>query len=203
MADSPPAAASPGPAPASPSAPPTNPRSRLTLFLLLILASIVGFGAFERWRLASDYQREQEAIAQVREIKGAPIEGLANDWRGVFAPDQPHLAQRVGGVYIPYEGKGPGYTQKIIELLRHFSHCREVILSAGPVTGAIFTGPSPKRVLAPGETPPEQLDLDAIRAAFPGLQISGDEFLKKPEASTPADLTDPAPDSASNADSTP
>lgn len=160
------------------SPPKSNARSKIALLLLLLVAAVIGYGVFERVRLLAAVQNERIAAQALRDLKGMPVESSVQDWRVVFVPDQPQLAMRIGGIYVANEGNPPDYTKKLIEMLRAFECCKDLTISDGPLSGAMRMGPSTKRVLQPGETPPELLDLAAIRAEFPHLTIKGEEYLR-------------------------
>jgi hypothetical protein len=156
-------------------------RSRIAIGLLVLIVGFIGYGFFERSRLFAEVKNERKAVEAIRDLKGMAIESAVQDWRVIFVNDQPQIAMRVGGVYIPNEGAGPGYTDKVLEQLRALGGCKEIIISAGPVSGAMRMGPTPKRVLKSGEIPPETLDLAAIRKEFPHLKVSGEEHLIRAE----------------------
>lgn len=159
----------------------SSARSRFALLILLLIFAFIGYGIYERIRLHADLENEKKAVEAVRSLQGMTVESNSQDWRVVFVPDQPQLAKRVGGIYIPYEGKGPGYTNQVAEVLRALGMCEELNVSDGPVSGGMRMGPAPKRVLKPGEIPPEKLDLDALRKEFPRLKVLGDQLLAQQE----------------------
>jgi hypothetical protein len=152
-------------------------RSRVAILLLLLILAFVGYGVFERFQLAAAQENEQRAVEVVRSLKGMTVESSSDDWRIVFVPDSPHLAKRVGGLFIPNEGNGPGYTDKVMEQLRIFGRCEELNISSGPLSGGMSSGPARKRILKPGETPPELLDIAAIKKEFPHLKVTGEQYL--------------------------
>lgn len=152
-------------------------RARISFLLLLLIIAFVSYGIFERSRLVAATESETKAIEVVRALNGMTVESNSQDWRVIFVPDSPQLAKRVGGIYVPSEGKGPGYTDKVIEQLRVFGMCDQIQISKGPVSGAMRMGAVKKHVLKPGETPPELLDIAAIRKEFPNLQVTGEEYL--------------------------
>lgn len=160
---------------ASPAKP--RARSRAALFLLVLVVAFVGYGVYERFQLVAAQEAEKKAVEEVRSLKGMTVESSSDDWRVVFVPDSPQLAKRVGGVFIPHEGVGPGYTDKVLDLLRIFGRCEDLNISSGPLSGGMSSGPAKKRILKPGETPPELLDVVAIKKAFPNLKISGEQYL--------------------------
>ena len=167
------------PEPSVVQASPAKPRARSggALLLLVLVLAFVGYGVYERFQLVAAQEAEKKAVEEVRSLNGMTVESSSDDWRVVFVPDSPQLAKRVGGVFIPHEGVGPGYTDKVLNLLRIFGRCEDLSISSGPLSGGMSSGPAKKRILKPGETPPELLDVVAIKKAFPNLKISGEQYL--------------------------
>lgn len=160
----------------SPSAKP-RARSRMAIFVLFLMIGLIAFGGFERFRLVAAKENEQKAVEVVRSLKGMTVESSTDDWRIVFVPDCPETAKRVGGVFIPHEAYEQGYTEKVIEQLRIFGRCEDLNISSGPLSGGMSSGPAKKRILKPGETPPEMLDIAAIKREFPHLKVTGEQYL--------------------------
>lgn len=182
MSDS--SSAAPAPAPST--------RSRLALVLLLVILALFGYGFYERNRLIAAQQREQDAIKTIAEIQGNVIEADEQDWRWIFVPDQPDTAKRIGIVYVPHKGPGPGYTEKVAGVLGAFENCTEVFLAAvpGERKGRSMGGPPP--AASKEEAPKkdlESLDLEALKSQFPKIKFnpgaqagSEEETQSKPDA---------------------
>jgi hypothetical protein len=152
-------------------------RTRIALLLLLLILGLVVYGVYERFNLVAAQKNEAKASEAIRALHGMTVESNSQDWRILFVPDSPDLAKRVGGIYVPSEGTAPGYTDKVIEQLRVFEMCEQIQISQGAVSGAMRMGSVKKRVLKPGETPPELLDIARIRKEFPRLTVLGEEYL--------------------------
>jgi hypothetical protein len=159
----------------------SSARGRIAVLLLVLILGFIGYGIFERLRLMAAVENERKAVQTLRSLQGMPIESAMQDWRVIFVPDRPEIAMRVGGVYVSKEGAPPEYTKQIAGILRVFELCKEMNISAGPVSGGLRMGPAPKRVLKPGEIPPEMLDLSVIRTEFPHLKVNGEEYLIRTE----------------------